>query len=85
MKAVMVKHPKLRAEVLHISELPDDVVMGLQPDNYGLLDTCIRIFKLGIIDPSLIEDFEELTTSELLECWELYSSATAYEMEFFTA
>jgi hypothetical protein len=85
MRAVMVEHPKFRAEVLHISELPDEVVMGLQDDNYGLLDTLIRIFQLGIIDPKRVEDFENLTTKELLECWKLYSSADAYEKEFFGA
>jgi len=48
MRVVFVEHPKFAAEVLHLSEIPDDIVHGINPDNYGLLDTVIQIFKVAV-------------------------------------
>lgn len=82
MRVVFVEHPKFAAEVLHLSEIPDDIVHGINPDNYGLLDTVIQIFKVGLVNPAQWEDFEELKVSEMLQIWALYNSATAYEKDF---
>lgn len=85
MRVVMVDHPKLKAEVLHLSEMPVEVIQGLQPDNYGLLDTCIRVFELGILDPEKVAEFQELKISEMLQFWSIYQAADFYEKELFTA
>jgi hypothetical protein len=85
MRVVTVDHPKLTAEVLHLSEMPLEVVQGLQPDNYGLLDTCIRVFELGILEPEKVEAFQELKISEMLQFWSIYQAAEPYEKELFTA
>ena len=85
MKAVFVEHPKFRAEVLHISEIPQSVVFGEKPDEFGLMDAVSEIFRVGLTDPENFSKFEDLTTSEAMECWRLYTAAKAYERGFFNA
>lgn len=83
MKVVFVEHPQFKAEVLHLSEMPDDILHGVKPDGFGLLDTVIELFRVGLIDPKKFDEFEGLKISQVLQCWALYSAAKPYEKEFF--
>jgi hypothetical protein len=83
MKAVFVEHPKFKAELLHISELPESVVFGEKPEGFGLMDTVSEVFRVGLTSPGDFDKFENLTTGEALQCWRLYTAAKAYERGFF--
>jgi len=83
MKAVFVEHPKFQAEVLHISEIPQSVVFGERPEYFSLMDAVSEIFRVGLTNPENFSKFEDLTTSEAMECWRLYTAAKAYERGFF--
>lgn len=83
MKAVFVEHPKFRAELLHISELPQSVVFGEKPEGFGLMDTVSEVFRVGLTSPEDFAKFEELTTKEAMECWRLYTAAKSYDRGFF--
>lgn len=82
MRVVFIDHPEFQAEVLHLSEIPDDVVNGVREDHYGLWDTVIEIFRIGLIDPGKYEQFEELKVSVMLQLWWLYNSAQSYVKDF---
>lgn len=83
MRVVFVEHPAFKAEVIHHSELPPEVLNGTDGEGRGLLDTTIEIFRIGLVDPRKFDDFEGLKISQVLQCWSLYRAAKPYEKEFF--
>jgi len=83
MKVVWVEHPKFQGEVLHLSEMPKDLLKEIDPTGYGLLDTVREIFLIGLVDPRRFDDFESLKISEMLQAWQLYVTAKPYEKSFF--
>ena len=80
MKAVFVEHPKFKAEMLHISELPESVVFAERPEDFGVMDVVCEIFRVALTNKTNFAKFEDLTTHEALECWRLYTAAKPYEL-----